>query len=69
MRLLEATPGARNTTLLKEGAALFSMVAGGVVDDAEAVSLLEDAARAIGLPLRQATSVIASARRRGMQRR
>jgi hypothetical protein len=67
-RILAATPRTRNDTAFREGRKLFQLVAGGVVSDAEAQTMLADAMRAVGLSPREIPGTIASARRRGMAR-
>jgi Bifunctional DNA primase/polymerase, N-terminal len=67
-RILEAARGERNAVAFREGAALFGLVAGGVVGEGEALAMLEDAMRAVGLGAREIGATIASARRRGIQR-
>jgi len=67
-RILGAARGERNMAAFREGAALFGLVAGGVVDEAEATTMLDDAMRSIGLGAREIGATVDSARRRGMQR-
>jgi hypothetical protein len=67
-RILGATLGKRNSVAFREACALFGLVAGGVVDEAEATAMLGDAMRTVGLGAREIAGTIASARRRGMAR-
>jgi len=67
-RILEAARGERNATAFREAASLFGLVAGGVVGESEALAMLEDTMRAVGLGAREIGATLGSARRRGMAR-
>lgn len=59
--------GGRNDQLFKSAASIFELVAGNVIDEADAIGALTDAALACGLHEGEIKNTIESARRRGIK--
>ena len=67
-RILVSAPKTRNSTAFREGAALFELVAGGVVSEAEATEAISTALAQLGKRPREIAATLASARRHGYAR-
>ena len=64
----QAEAGARGNTLFQQAAAIFELVGGGEVDDAEAFGRLAEVGQAIGLSRHETRSTLRSARRKGVRK-
>ena len=66
-KLAATREGGRNQQLFRSSAAIFSLVAGGEIDEADALAAIEAAAQACGLPPGETEATINSGRAAGMR--